>query len=38
LLERTGADWTGAFRDLDDKVVAVCRLHLRDLTCRRPGA
>jgi hypothetical protein len=35
LLERTGQDWTGAFRDLDDKVVAKCRLHLRSLTCRR---
>ena len=35
LLERSGADWTGAFRDLDDKVVADCRLHLRQLTCRR---
>ncbi|HEY5409823.1 MAG TPA: metallophosphoesterase [Caulobacteraceae bacterium] len=38
LLDRTGADWTGAFRDLDDKVVATCRLHLRRLTCKRaPG-
>ena len=36
LLERSGADWTGAFRDLDDKVVATCRLHLRRLICRRP--
>ena len=35
LLDRTGADWTGVFRDLDDKVVASCRLHLRQLTCRR---
>ena len=36
LLERHGADWIGDFRDLDDKIIAVCRLHLRDLTCRRP--
>ena len=35
LLERSGPDWTGAFRDLDDKVVATCRLHLRQLTCKR---
>jgi hypothetical protein len=34
LLERAGADWTGAFRDINDKVVAVCRLHGRDLACR----
>jgi hypothetical protein len=38
LLERHGADWTGDFRDLDDKVVASCRLHLRSLTCRRAGS
>jgi hypothetical protein len=36
LLEPTGQDWTGAFRDLDDKIVATCRLHLRSLKCRRP--
>ena len=36
LLDRSGADWTGVFRDLDDKVVATCRLHLRQLTCKRP--
>ena len=35
LLERHGADWSGDFRDLDDKVVASCRLHGRSLTCRR---
>jgi hypothetical protein len=35
LLVRHGADWTGDFRDLDDKLIAVCRLHLRDLTCQR---
>ena len=35
LLDRSGDDWTGAFRDLDDKVVATCRLHLRQLACRR---
>ena len=37
LLERHGSDWTGDFRDLDDKAVASCRLHGRDLTCRRTG-
>ncbi|MDR3512848.1 MAG: metallophosphoesterase [Caulobacteraceae bacterium] len=39
LMDRTGADWVGTFRDLDDKVVATCRLHGRDLACRgvRPG-
>jgi hypothetical protein len=34
LLERSGADWAGAFRDLDDRVIATCRLHDRDLACR----
>ena len=38
LLQRQGADWTGDFHDLDDKVVASCRLHRRSLTCRKPGA
>ena len=38
LLERQGADWVGDFHDLDDKVVASCRLHRRSLTCRKPGA
>ena len=36
LLERDGSDWSGAFRDLDDKIVARCRLHARALTCARP--
>ena len=35
LLDRAGDDWTGAFRDLDDRLVATCRLHERSLTCRR---
>ncbi|HEY2658610.1 MAG TPA: metallophosphoesterase [Caulobacteraceae bacterium] len=34
MLERDGADWTGTFRDLDNQVVATCRLAARDLTCR----
>ena len=34
LLDRDGADWTGAFRDLDDKLVATCRLHERQLACQ----
>jgi hypothetical protein len=38
LLERDGKDWTGAFRDLDDRLVASCRLHERSLTCRRVRA
>ncbi len=36
LLDRKGDDWTGAFRDLDDRIVATCRLHARALTCARP--
>ncbi len=37
-LERHGADWVGDFHDLDDKVVANCRLHRRSLRCQRaPG-
>src|SRR5262249_10129996 len=27
LLDRKGEDWEGDFRDLDDKVLATCRLH-----------
>jgi hypothetical protein len=34
LLDRAGADWVGAFRDINDRVVATCRLHRRDLTCK----
>ncbi len=34
LLDRAGPDWVGAFRDLDDHVVATCRLHGRDLACK----
>ncbi|QUD87218.1 metallophosphoesterase family protein [Phenylobacterium montanum] len=33
MMERAGAAWTGTFRDLDDQVVATCRLEGRDLTC-----
>lgn len=33
LLDRAGGDWIGVFRDLDDHVVARCRLHERRLTC-----
>ncbi len=35
LLDRDGADWKGAFRDLDDKLLATCRLHGRQLACVR---
>ena len=38
LLDRAGEDWTGAFRDLDDHLVATCRLHDRALTCGRVKA
>ena len=34
LLDRAGADWVGAFRDINDRVIATCRLHQRDLTCK----
>lgn len=34
LLERDGDDWTGMFRDLDDRPVADCRLHERELSCK----
>ena len=34
LLDRAGADWVGAFWDLNDHVIAACRLHGRDLGCK----
>lgn len=34
MLERNGDHWDGVFRDLNDQVVATCRLAGRDLTCR----
>jgi len=37
LLDRAGADWTGTFRDIDDHVVATCRLHDRRLRCAPAG-
>jgi hypothetical protein len=33
LLERSGQVWTGAFYNIDDKVIARCRLAARDLVC-----
>ena len=36
VFDRKGADWVGAFHDLDDKVVTTCRLHARSLTCAQP--
>jgi hypothetical protein len=33
LLDRAGADWLGTFRDIDDRVIASCRLHERQLAC-----
>ncbi|MFI4973316.1 MAG: metallophosphoesterase [Caulobacterales bacterium] len=37
ILDRAGSDWDGAFYDLDDKVLARCRLHGRSLTCTAAG-
>ncbi len=34
LLDRAGADWVGAFRDLNDRVIATCRLRGRAIACR----
>jgi hypothetical protein len=36
--DRHGQDWVGAFHDLDDRVVAACRLHRRSLSCVSPAA
>ena len=33
MLERRGADWVGDFRDIDDRLIAVCRLRGRALAC-----
>ena len=38
LLEKDGEDWSGTFHDAEDKVVALCRLHARALTCRDPAS
>jgi hypothetical protein len=35
LLDRVGDDWIGAFRDLDDRLIARCRLHGRALVCAK---
>jgi hypothetical protein len=37
LLDRAGDDWAGTFRDIDDRVVATCRLHARSLRCTPAG-
>ena len=34
VFDRAGAGWRGAFHDLKDRVVAVCRLQGRALSCR----
>ena len=34
VLDRDGAGWRGAFHDLQDRVVATCRLQRRELACR----
>lgn len=33
VFDRAGADWTGAFHDLSDKVIIRCRLHAARLAC-----
>lgn len=33
VFDRSGADWVGAFHDLDDRVTIRCRLHAARLTC-----
>lgn len=38
MLERSGAGWTGAFHDIDDRVAATCRLQGRALRCRSATA
>ncbi|HWE46327.1 MAG TPA: metallophosphoesterase [Caulobacteraceae bacterium] len=38
VLDRKGSDWVGSFYDMDDKVLATCRLHLRSLTCEAKSA
>lgn len=38
LLDRQGEDWVGGFRDIDDRLIATCRLHARRLACRRAPA
>jgi hypothetical protein len=37
LFDREGDDWAGTFRDIDDHVVAACRLHARSLRCAPAG-
>jgi hypothetical protein len=34
MMERDGAAWNGTFRDLNDQVIATCRLEERDLRCK----
>lgn len=34
VFDRHGADWIGTFRDLNDRIAAICRLHARSLTCQ----
>jgi hypothetical protein len=33
VLDREGADWAGTFFDFEDRPIARCRLHVRDLAC-----
>ena len=37
VLDRAGADWMGAFHDLDDRVTVRCRLHGARLNCTPVG-
>ena len=34
VLDREGQGWRGVFRDLDDRVGAVCQLKGRSLVCK----
>ena len=38
LLERQGEDWTGAFHDAQDRVVARCLVHERAIKCEAADA
>ena len=34
VFDRHGPDWIGRFYDLNDRAIAACALHRRDLVCR----
>jgi hypothetical protein len=35
VLDRAGADWRGAFKDVNGQIIAACTLHARALSCRK---